>query len=358
MEIIFLQNSATQPRCHKRYRAFANAGFKGTVYSFDRNLYNVNLPKDIDINIIGSIVSGSYGKRLLFYIKKLKPIFRKHKDCVFYCYAQDMAFVALLFGKRYIYEESDIMYLMSQNKLFRYFMRKLDLFIQKKSLATVLTSQGFVDYLYNKKPKNVFVIPNKLDRYFCDKVRPLDKPFNINSLRFAFIGLLRSPKTMFPFIKTMIETIPNSKFDIWGDSTTEFVDVVRSFSNKYPQVSYHGPFRNPYDLEDIYSQVDINFVCYDTTGGGNECIAEPNKLYESTFFNTPMIVSPNTYLAKVVNERGIGFVVNCFSEEDVKCFLKSLNKEKILNKIEACKSIASTQIIDNQKDIAPIIDLL
>lgn len=358
MELIFLQNSATQPRCHKRYRSFVNNGIKGIVYSFDRELYNVNLPDDIDINIIGKIASGSYGKRLIYYIKKLRPIFYRHSNSVFYCYAQDMAFVALLFGKKYIYEESDLMYLMSRNRLFRWIMRKLDLFIQKKSLATVLTSQGFVNYLYKTKPQNVFVIPNKLDGYFNGRIRPEIKPFNINSLRFGFIGLLRTPKTLFNFIETMIEVSPYHRFEIWGDGSKEFVKVVQSYCDNHKQVTYHGPFRNPGDLENIYSQVDINFVCYDTTGQGNECIAEPNKLYESTFFNTPIMVTPNTYLSSVVNDWGTGFAVNCFSKEDIMCFLESLSEDIIMQKIEACKLKSSISVIDQASDVSPIVALL
>ena len=53
---------------------------------------------------------------------------------------------------------------------------------------------------------------------------------------------------------------------------------------KFPNVKLHGKFKNPSDLSVIYNKIDLNVICYDTTSI-NVRIAEPNKLYESIFFN-------------------------------------------------------------------------
>ena len=354
MNLIFLQNSATQPRCHKRFRAFKQAGVEGVVYSFNRNWYNVNLPQDIKINSLGDLAPGSYFKRIFLYIRKLRPIFQQHKDAIFYCYGQDMAFVAMVYGKKYVYEESDIMYLEYESSLIRSLMKRLDLYIQKKAIACVFTSQGFVDYLYDKRPEKVFVLPNKLDSYFEDKPRPHRTAGDVNALRFSFIGLLRYERMMKAFIKVMVERSPKHEFNIWGDGGDIHKSIIQDLVHAYPQVHYHGPFRNPIDLESIYAQTDINFVCYDTTGG-NECIAEPNKLYESIFFNTPILVSPNTYLAKVVHMRGTGFIVDCDSEKGINEFFDALTEEELNGIIEACNHVEKSQIIDNTDTVKVLL---
>ena len=87
MEYVFLLNSCTQPRCHKRIRSFIDLGYTVKVYSFDRNWYSVNKPVDFDIEILADISSGSYMKRLYIYFKALSPIFKKHgKKCIYYCF--------------------------------------------------------------------------------------------------------------------------------------------------------------------------------------------------------------------------------------------------------------------------------
>ena len=345
MKFIFLQNSATQPRCHKRFRNFTKAGIEGEVYSFNRNWYNVNLPTDIHIHSLGDLEPGSYWKRLKLYIKKLRPIFRNNRDAVFYCYGQDMAFVAMLFGQKYIYEESDIMYLEYKSVLMRWLMRRLDLLIQHRSIASVFTSQGFVYYLYQNAPESVFVLPNKLDKYFVGKERPANKSFDIDALRFAFIGLLRYPGTIFPFIEAMSKSNPRHEFHIWGDGGEGIKNQILALCKQNSQVQYHGPFRNPVDLADIYAQIDINFVCYDTAGR-NERIAEPNKLYESTFFNAPILVSPKTYLAHVVEEKGTGYVLNCKDQTELTRFFDNIKEEVIKDKVMACEAIPSEDLID------------
>lgn len=357
MKLVFLQNSATQPRCHKRFRTFKQAGVDGVVYSFNRNWYNVNLPKDIKINSLGELLPGSYFKRLLLYIRKLRPIFNTHTDSIYYCYGQDMAFVTALFGKKYIYEESDIMYLEYKNPIVRSIMKWLDLRLQKRSLATVLTSQGFVDYLYKQKPDNVFVLPNKLDSSFAELQRPQPKDYENGVLRFAFIGLIRYERTISAFVDEMAKFNPNYEFHIWGDGGDEKKRFVKELCDKYGQVIYHGPFRNPIDLPEIYSNVDVNFVCYDTNGL-NERIAEPNKLYESTFFNTPIMVSPNTYLSKVVEKWNTGFVVNCLDRKEIVSFLDMLSVDYLEKKSRNCSNIESEFIVDNVASVQQMINYI
>ena len=57
------------------------------------------------------------------------------------------------------------------------------------------------------------------------------------------------------------------------------------------------PFKNPDDMEKIYSENNLNFVVYDNTLD-NEKVAMPNKFYESGFFNIPIVCAENTYVGK------------------------------------------------------------
>ena len=358
MEIVFLQNSATQPRCHKRYRSLVAAGVKGIVYSFNRNWYNVNLPEDIEIHSLGEITKGHYAKRLVFYIRKIKPVFKNHPNAVFYCYGLDIAFVAFLFRRNFVYEESDLEYLNFKSPFMRKSIKKLDLLIQKKSKATVLTSQGFVEYLYKSKPKNIFVLPNKLPSSYEHISRPLPpETIDMGRLRFAFVGLLRYESTITPFIEEMVACNKNFEFHFWGDGAESEKAYVNSLCTKYEQVFYHGPFRNPGDLPSIYSSIDVNFVCYETNTI-NERVAEPNKLYESIYYLKPMIVSPNTYLSNVVQRIGNGFILDCHNKNDINNFLNTLTEDLIQNKILACKKVPSNEVMDSVEDINALLDYI
>ncbi len=359
MQIVFLQNSATQPRCHKRFRSFKRLGVDGVVYSFDRNWYNVNLPKDMEIHSLGKLNPGSYFKRFFLYIKKLRPVFKKHEGSIFYCYGQDIALVAYLLGRKFVYEESDLMYLGYKESFVGKVMKKVDTFLQRKSIATVLTSQGFVEYLYGegKCPQNVFVIPNKLDSFFLSYNRPLPKQSDIAHLNFAFIGLIRYERYISAFVEEMVAFNPNYEFHIWGDGAADKRAFVDELCAHFVQVKYHGPFRNPIDLPEISSKVDFNFICYNAAGL-NEKIAEPNKLYESTFFNTPVLVSPSTYLSKVIRKWDTGFIIDCNDREDIRRFLRSLSADKIEIKKNNSLQINAELLISDSSDEAALINTI
>jgi len=355
MKIIFLQNSATQPRCHKRYRSFVEAGVDGIVYSFHRNWYNVNLPKDIEIHSLGEITPGNYLSRLLYYLKKIRPIMKANPHAVYYCYGLDMAFVAYLCCRQYVYEESDLVYLSIKSSFAKKLMKYIDLFIQKKSIATVFTSQGFVEYLYKIQPQNVFVLPNKLPSVYETIPRPQPvSDFDMNKLRFAFVGLLRYETTVTPFIDELMKFNSNYEFHFWGDGGEKGKAYVNKLCEKYENVQYHGPFRNPDDLPDIYSKFDINFVCYEIISD-NERTAEPNKLYESLYYLKPMIVTPGTYLSRVVERKGNGFVVDCHDKKSIHKFLETLSQKMLIEKIQLISNIPVKEIIDNKNDIDKLL---
>jgi hypothetical protein len=307
---------------------------------------------------LGEITKGHHAKRLVYYIRKIKPVFKKHPNAVFYCYGLDTALVAYLFRRNFVYEESDLEYLYFKSSFMRNLMQKLDLFIQKKSKATVLTSQGFVDYLYKNKPKNIFVFPNKLPSSYETISRPqIPQTIDMDKLKFGFVGLLRYGSTITPFIEEMVSYNKKYEFHFWGDGADAEKACVESLSSKYAQVFYHGPFRNPDDLPSIYSSIDINFVCYETNTI-NERVAEPNKLYESIFYLKPMIVSPNTYLSNVVRRTGNGFILDCHNKQEIRNYFKSLTEESIKNKINASANVPPCDVMDNIKDITALLQFI
>ena len=72
-------------------------------------------------------------------------------------------------------------------------------------------------------------------------------------------------------------------------------------------------------------------VCYDTNSG-NVRIAEPNKLYESIFFETPIIVSSNTFLAKRVKQYNAGDDIDASNDSAIIDYVNNLDAVR-LNKI-------------------------
>mgnify|MGYP000984062750 CR=1 FL=1 len=356
---VFIVTQLSQPRCIKRIETIQKAGIPFKVYGFDNGLYTENI-KNVSFPIEEIMTNKEHGKiaRILFPIKSIRRIINTNKEnCVFYLFGFETAVMARIAGcKKYIYEEADVNAVKRRYAIQRKFLLALDRNIIRKSLLTVFTSQGFIDFLFKKFRScgNFLLLPNKLSPYFnqVDRTQFSLKNININHVKFGFIGLIRYPNTIIRFAKVVGKYFPQHEFHFYGDIAYRVCidDELKSFQNVY----FHGSFSNPTDLQIIYSNIDINIVCYDTSSI-NVRIAEPNKLYESIYFNTPIVVSKGTYLEKRVKDLNVGASINALSEEDIIYFINNLDQDKLQSYIASMNKINSKDLIDNPYEFLNVL---
>jgi glycosyltransferase involved in cell wall biosynthesis len=337
MKIVFIVQQLSQPRCIKRIKAIYDAGFKVKVYGFDSGLYNDTL-KSLPFPV-ERIIKRDKSKKKLTKLKEfricLKQILKENSNNdLYYLFGFEIASMAWLLGyKNYIYEEADVTAARVSNPFIRNLLLSIDRVVIKKSYRTVLTSEGFIKCIFptNKPVNKLIMMPNKLSPYFdaYKKAQVKSLPIDFNHIKFGFIGLIRYPNTIVRFARVIGKFFPNHEFHFWGDTEyDEYLDnEIKSFSNVY----IHGRFKNPDDLLKIYTNTDISVVCYDTSSG-NVLIAEPNKIYESIFFETPIVVSSGTYLAERVKQFNAGFDIKADNDDSIRVFVNSI-KESILMKI-------------------------
>ncbi len=349
--VVFITSSLSQPRIIKRILSIHNAGCHVKVYGYDRGIYNCNkFPDDITVSIIGQQKDGAD------YISKIRQIRRdvrnivsaEGKDAIFYAFGMIPTWFLSKCDVRYVYEISDILYGYNKFKIIQPFAKQLDRKLIKKSFFTVVTSQGFLDYLFNgKSVANVVVQPNKLSRSLVGSPRE-PKTFNRDNITFAFIGAIRYTKTILRFARIIGEHFPNHQFHFYGESrlSGEFKKSTEAFNN----VKYFGAYKNPEDLNSIYSNVDIVVACYEAENL-NERIAEPNKLYEAMFFCKPIIVSKDTFLANQVNENKFGWVVDAYNDAEIIEFVKNISESSVSDIVKREMDINASTLIDDTQEI-------
>lgn len=344
--IVFVAGTLSQPRIIRRIESFYNRGYDIKVYGYDRGVYTINkLPQDIDVYTLGEMTDGSnYFKRLFQVRRDVKKLVKQEgKSVVYYAFGFVEAFFLKNNGVSYVYEISDIFYGYKRFDLIRPLLKFIDVSLVKKSVCTVVTSQGFVDYLFKEAPSNIVNLPNKLNTYFANVSR-VQSNVSKEHLVFSFIGAIRYPNTVLRFAKVIGENYPNHEFHFYGDSVLvkRFEEELSSFQN----VTFFGPYRNPQDLKEIYSKIDVVVACYETESL-NERIAEPNKLYEAIFFNKPIIVSTNSFVGQRVKELNCGLVIDAYSEEAIMYAIDSLTPEKIKEFSYNNACIDSESLIDS-----------
>ena len=130
---------------------------------------------------------------------------------------------------------------------------------------------------------------------------------------------------------------------VFGYVENEMEDKFKSLT-KYKNLKFHGAFKNPDDLPIIYSKIDVVLSTYDAEYD-NVRYAEPNKLYEAIYFNTPIIVSKNTFLETKVLKYKIGYSVDAKSEQDIIQLIKDVN-ETLNDRIENCRKIDKKECVN------------
>lgn len=352
--IIFIAPQLQQPRVIRRISTVHSAGFAIKVYGFDSGIFSNNL-KSINFpvtEIIKRNKKDSRFKKVWCFIKALYRIKRENdKDDIFYIFSAEMGnFSWILRHRKTIYEEADILGAYFTKPWLRNLFRTIDRGTIRRSLLTVFTSEGFVDYTFKdgEKPDNVLVIPNKLNSKFFNAERKAEvKPddIDINHIKFGFVGIIRYPNTIIRFAEVIGREFPQHEFHFFGDpDVPSYLDNVQ----KMPNVFLHGPYVNPVELPSIYSQIDLVISCYDTTSW-NVRVAEPNKLYEAVFFEKPIVVSKGTFLEKQVERYNAGYAIKADDDQRIRVFVKSIKKEDLEHFRHSEQKVQWKVLVDDTK---------
>lgn len=358
-KVVFLESGENNPNNIKRMEEFMNRGYDVVAYAFSRNQDVKNFPQGVEVHHIGSFASdSSYWSRIGVMRKGIKSVINKYKeeDCLFYLLKTDMAVVYSYLTKRpYIFEEADMTHLSFGNKWLRNYLEKRVKRIIKNSVMSVFRSEGFLKYHFGETyPDNVYVIPNRLHPNVLKLPKVESQKKDSDGIKFAFVGGIRY-NTIFSFAETVLKHFPQHQFHFYGNFSTPAQEERFGVLKKYTNCYFHGAFKSPDDLPNIYSNIDVLLSAYDVRGI-NPRYAEPNKLYEAIYFDKPIIVSSNSFLADKVARLGIGYDVDALNENKVIDLVKSIDARSLEDKKNNIKKIDKISCINKNEHFFELLE--
>ena len=353
MKITFIVNAIGMQRCIKRIDEFAERGYHVEAYGFDRGLLSNRQPKSCEITEIGRR-DNSTG-----YINRLKTIYRgvkcvlkktRDKDTLYYVFGLDNVMFFLLQSKKpFIYEESDLVHTYMKSKMAISIFEWVDKRAIRTSLLSIFTSEGFIRYHFGEnRPENTHVIANRLPISVGCLEKRGKKPLDTKHLSIGFVGYMRF-NSIRNFCKVFCKNYPEHEFHFFGVTNNEPDRLLFEPLKKYKNCHFHGAFKHPDDLPEMYSQIDLVLSTYDVENE-NVRYAEPNKIYEAIYFETPIIVSSGTYLAEKVKELGIGYDIDAMNDGAIVDFVKGLTAESLQEKIENARKIDKKEALNINDD--------
>ncbi len=359
--INFVMN-ALDGHSYKRIQEFLDLGYKVKVYGFDRGLSKQY--EGIDTTILATFPNTmSYKNRIRIIYGALKQLFkntRPNDEDYWYYFGLQMAIFGVFLNKnkKYLFEESDMTHLGIKYKLVRNALEVLNKRIIRKSAFTVFTSEGFLQYHFGNdadKQQNVVVMPNKIHpdvMKFPMKDKIATEP---NKIRFGFVGFIRY-QAVYSMAELISRDFPQHEFHFFGEvQLSSDAEKFKSLEDRN-NIFFHGFFKNPDKLADVYSNIDVVVSTYDISSI-NVLYAEPNKLYESIYFRTPIIVSKGTFLERQVNKYHSGWAVDAFDETAV-CELVKIIEKELKSMTEGMNAIPQSVGVDSNKPLSEIISRL
>lgn len=357
-KLVFIMAGMGNPNNIKRIEEAIARGFDVDVYAFDGQRDGPRDPEGVEVHMITGYTSDlPYWKRIGKVVSGLKSVINRYKndECVFYLFRNDKAiFFTMLTNRPYIFEEADMTHANIKNTFVRnWFERRLRRVI-RNSVMSVFRSEGFLQYHFgDNKPDNVFVIPNRLHADIV-KLPPVEySGLDEKHLRFGFVGGIRY-NSIYKFVETMLKNFPQHEFHFYGMFPNETQEKLFMPLDRFENCFFHGAFRSPDALPEIYSKIDVLLSAYDVTTI-NPRYAEPNKLYEAMYFEKPIIVSENSFLAQKVAQLGIGYSVDALNEEAIIKLIKSINAQSIIEKKRNLSLIDKQTCINNNEEFFSLL---
>lgn len=219
---------------------------------------------------------------------------------------------------------------------YQFFLKELI----EKSFFTTVSSDGFRAFLpVSSKIISNHNITNMEALAECPTLFP-----NKEHIAIGFFGFIRYKEEN----ETIIQCIGKSGGDrfslLYRGVFSEGCHLDRDPALRFENVVYGGPFQNA-DKPEMYRSIDLIHSVY-----GNNDLAKstllPNRLYDTVIFKKPLLVSPGTYLAQVVEKYHLGVVIDYRDPaflEKLEAYVDHFDKAEFLMGAEEFARIVDTE---------------
>lgn len=117
----------------------------------------------------------------------------------------------------------------------------------------------------------------------------------------AYVGIIQYPKTIVKLIE-LVNDDDRFEFRLYGSEGGDQIVLKYVKELQNPKITMEGSFRSE-EKPGIFEKSDLIFNCY---GNDNNIVkyAISNKYYDSAYYRKPLLVSPDTTMARLVGKYG------------------------------------------------------
>ena len=335
--VILLRSTPVDPDppVEKAALALLNAGYHVRILGWDRDADN-GIKKDLlqisnyEVEVIRFGIKAQFSggiKKNLFplcrFLAQLRSWLIKNRRTydIVHAFDFDTGFVASryakMFNKSFVYHILD--YYVASHDLRETVLEKpickLENSVINGADATIICTEKRREQIAGSRPKRLAVIhntPSAAQLKQCEK-----KTQETGRNKIVYVGILE-PSRLLREIAAAVSENNGLEFHVAGFGTLEAFFVEQS--QIYDNIFFYGRLTYDHTLS-LENECDIMLAIYDPAID-NHRFAAPNKFYESLMLGKPVIMVRGTGMSEVVEEKGIGELIE-FSKEG---FIDGVNR--------------------------------
>jgi succinoglycan biosynthesis protein ExoL len=322
IQIAFFGHDSSDAAVQRRAAAFVDDGYSVQGFMMRRRDHG---PHAWDIVNLGETRDGAFFHRAIQIVRgaRLAARQRDKLQSADLIYARNLDMLACAFlAKRFarlktpvIYECLDVHRLLTRRDLAGSVMRWIERSLLRRTRGLVVSSPAFLRNHFEPHHAGLFrafLVENRLPEHAKRGPRPAPADTassEIRPLNLGWVGMLRCRRSL-DLLCDLARRYPDDLvIQLHGrPAKTEIPDFDEQISG-LANLSYHGPYRAPDDLERIYASLDLVWAGDFMEAGFNSVWLLPNRIYEGGYYNTPPIAPMETETGAWVGRYQCGFTL-------------------------------------------------
>lgn len=328
---------APDPRVEKIAKALAEAGYELTILGWDmkgefpeeKELSGIPCYRlDVPVKPVRGLMNLAYELRwqlaLLGWLWKNRRKFDLIHACDF-----DTVLPALLvkfiFGKVVLYDIFDFYadMLRAVPGIIKRLIRRVDLAVINRVDAVILADDVRLEQIAGSNPMRLAVIYNSPEDQALQAGENAAAQAEPVKLKIAYVGNLQIERGLIELI-AVLEKHPEYSLDLAGFGGDEKEILARA--RKLANITWHGLVSYQRSLE-LAQLSDVMIATY-SPQIRNHRYSSPNKVFEAMMLGKPIIVARGTNADRIVEDRGMGLVVDYGDIDSLEMALKKMSEDR------------------------------
>lgn len=213
-----------------------------------------------------------------------------------------------------IYECLDVHRLLCRGDVVGSAMRALERRLLRACDGLIVSSPGFIENHFEPRYGGfdpVYMVENRLAAGTAFGPRPTAGPGEgAGPVSIGWIGNLRCQRSLDLLLGLADRLGEQVQIHLHGAPARTEIACFEPRINARENVTYHGRYKAPEDLADIYAGLDLVWAGDFMEAGYNSVWLLPNRLYEGGYYGVPPIAPAGTQTARWIADRRAGFVVD------------------------------------------------